>query len=72
MNKNDELEILRKENEELRTKLYQERQEREETIKRRIQENCDHDWIHKEWVDACFYTCRCRKCGKVQTFYRRD
>ena len=72
MNKKDELEMLRKENEELRNKLYQERKEREEIIRRSIQENCDHDWGYKNWVDYCFYTCKCTKCGKVEEFYERD
>lgn len=43
-----------------------------ETIKRIKQENCDHEYVGENWVDSCFYTKTCRKCGKVETFYERD
>lgn len=43
-----------------------------ETIKRIRQENCDHEYVGENWVNSCFYTSTCRKCGKVETFYQRD
>lgn len=43
-----------------------------ETIRRIKQENCDHEYVGENWVDSCFYTKTCRKCGKVKTFYERD
>ena len=67
-----EIERLRKENEELKNKLYQERKDSSEKIKRTIQEQCDHRWGSENWINSCFYTCTCMKCGKVETFYERD
>ena len=43
-----------------------------ETIKRIKQENCDHEYVGENWVNSCFYTKTCKKCGKVEMFYERD
>jgi hypothetical protein len=48
------------------------KQDYNQKLKEEIQERCDHDWGYKRWVDSCFYTCTCRKCGKVEEFYERD
>ena len=51
---------------------YISKDEYERRLKKEIQEHCDHDWVGERWVDACFYECTCCKCGKIETFYKRD
>lgn len=43
-----------------------------EEAKSTVQNNCDHHWGYKDWVDSCYYKCKCTKCGKVEYFYERD
>ena len=52
--------------------IYKIKQDYDKKLKEEIQERCDHELIRKTWVDACFYECTCRKCGKVEEFYERD
>ena len=68
----DENVWLKKRKEELENQLYKERRKKEEAVKQAIQDHCDHRWGYQNWVDSCFYTCTCLKCGKVETFYERD
>lgn len=56
----------------LNTREYDRKQVERELRQKIRMEECNHVWGPENWVDSCFYECKCTKCGKIETFYERD